>query len=355
MPPHRTGELDLHQIHTGRGNALLIVMPDATTVLVDAGDVPDGRPLELGPRRPNGAQSAGAAVAQYIRRLGFTRLDYAVFSHYHDDHIGGVADLAANIEIARWIDRGDQPAPPKFPVVQKYKEAKARFAGPHLSVTVGATNEIKPRVPTPGFSIRTVAANGNLWTGQGSRYKAAFPKNWQQLPPRLQPNENHFSVAFLIVQGAFRYFTGADLIGVALDGLPAWHDLETPLASAVGPVDVAVLNHHGWLDTTNEFFLRTLAPRVAILPAWHASHPDHGVLRRLRSPRGPQPDLFTTTLLDAPAAIFRYLGNAFQNKEGHVVVRVAPDGNTYQVFVLDAEQETTGIVSVRRYETKLRK
>lgn len=89
-----------------------------------------------------------------------------------------------------------------------------------------------------------------------------------------------------------------------------------------------------------------LAPRVAIVPAWHVSHPDHGVLRRLRSPRGPRPDLFITTLLDAPAAIFRYLNRPFRNTEGHIVVRVAPDGKEYRVFVLDATRTDRRILSV---------
>ena len=111
-------------------------------------------------------------------------------------------------------------------------------------------------------------------------------------------------------------------------------------------MDVAVINHHGWLDSTNEFFLRTLAPKVAILPAWHASHPDHGVLRRLRSPRGPRPDLFTTALLEASEAVFGYLREPFRNREGHIVVRVAAGGQEYRVYVLDAADPAAPVKQV---------
>jgi hypothetical protein len=73
-----------------------------------------------------------------------------------------------------------------------------------------------------------------------------------------------------------------------------------------------------------------------IVPAWHASHPDHGVLRRLVSPRVYSPaDLFATTLLDAPRAVFSYLREPFKSSEGHIVVRVQPGGEAYRVFVLD--------------------
>ncbi len=108
------------------------------------------------------------------------------------------------------------------------------------------------------------------------------------------------------------------------------------------------LNHHGWLDTTNNAFLRTLQPRVVVIPAWHASHPDHSVLRRLRSPRlgFALPDLFITELLDAPRAVFGYLGNAFKSNEGHIVIRVTPGGGTYSVFVLDDRQEDPSVKAI---------
>jgi hypothetical protein len=174
-----------------------------------------------------------------------------------------------------------------------------------------------------------------------STLTAAFPTIGEICP-------NHFSIALRIRYGRFDYFTGGDLVGVPLDDLPEWHDLETPVARAIGPVDVAVLNHHGWLDTTNPFFLRTLQPRVVVIPAWHATHPDHGVVRRLRSARfaGGPPDLFITSLLDAPRAVFSYLGEVFRSTEGHVVVRVSPGGRQYSVIILDHAREQALVKAV---------
>jgi hypothetical protein len=107
-----------------------------------------------------------------------------------------------------------------------------------------------------------------------------------------------------------------------------------------------VLDHHGWLDTTNEFFLDTLQPRVVIIPAWHATHPDHGVLRRLLSAKS-KPDLFITSLLDAPRAIFSYLGPVFKSTEGHVVTRVSAGGATYRVVILDDANPTQLVCGAR--------
>ena len=88
------------------------------------------------------------------------------------------------------------------------------------------------------------------------------------------------------------------------------------------------------------------------MPAWHASHPDHGVARRLVS----RPlwgsaapglrDIFLTTLLETPGAIFRYLGPVFASTEGHVVVRVQPGGAAYRVIVLDDRDAARRVISV---------
>jgi beta-lactamase superfamily II metal-dependent hydrolase len=357
LPVWTPGTLDIHQIQTGRGNAAFFVFPDGTTMLLDAGEVPGeggrrGR-FEIGPQRPNASKSVAGWLASYVQRFGprgrSAALDYAVVTHYHDDHMGALPEFSRLIPIGTLIDRGEDPPPPTYPVVRAYFDFRRGFPQDKVQkVRVGETGQIDQRQHDPSFEIRVVAANGQVWTGKKNAVRTHFPTGWQKLHISEQPTENDCSIAFLLRYGAFRYFTGGDLAGVPLDYLPAWHDLETPVARATGPVDVAVLNHHGWLDSTNGAFLQMLRPKVAVIPAWHATHPDHSVVRRLRSPgKGiERPELFLTTLLEAPRAVLSYLGSdVFRNAEGHVVVRVAPGGGSYTVLVLDATSEAAPVVS----------
>jgi hypothetical protein len=275
-------------------------------------------------------------------------LDYAVVTHYHDDHMGALTRITELIPITTLIDRGDDPAPPTFPVVRSYFDFRKSFRGVVQPLRIGRTDQIVPRrspSSAKDFDVRNVAGNGSVWTGTGTDTRNVFPPNWRSLPKADQPSENDFSLALLIRYGRFRYYTGGDLAGVVLDEGPSWRDLETPVAQAIGAVDVAVLNHHGWLDTTNPFFLRTLNPRVVVIPAWHATHPDHSVLRRLRSPswKPAPPDLFITSLLDAPRAIFSYLGESFKSTDGHIVVRVPSGGESYEVIILDDTSEAATV------------
>ena len=351
LPAWSPGTLDIHQIQTGRGNAAFLIFPDGTTMLIDAGAVPDRPGPQLAPARPDNSKTPGEWIARYIEQFSPRKppsLDYAVITHYHDDHVGGIAALSARIPIARLIDRGDVPAPAPGGVIDGYREFLSRFSGKRETFLPGRADQIVPGRSPSDFEVRNVAANGDVWTGAGTKTHHVFPAGWNRLPPAEQPSENEFSIALRIRFGRFRYYSGGDLTGVPLDNLPAWHDIETPVARAVGPVDAEVLDHHGWLDSTNAFFLETLQPRVVIVPAWHATHPDHSVLRRVLSTRiypGPR-DLFITELLDAPRAIFSYLGEPFKSTRGHIAIRVTDGGARYSVFILEDRDDLRRIIAV---------
>ena len=89
LPAWTPGMLDIHQIATGRGNAALFILPDGTTLLVDAGAAGDGIP-ETDPH-PDASRTPGAWIARYIKRhlpAGVGDLDYALITHFHPDHMG---------------------------------------------------------------------------------------------------------------------------------------------------------------------------------------------------------------------------------------------------------------------------
>src|SRR5271165_2734231 len=114
LPLWSPGTLDIHQIQTGRGNAAFLIFPDGTTLLVDAGAVPDRQGLEIGPARPDATRTPGEWIAQYIRDfspLTPATLDYALMTHYHDDHIGAINAVGEAIPIRTLLDRGELPAP----------------------------------------------------------------------------------------------------------------------------------------------------------------------------------------------------------------------------------------------------
>jgi hypothetical protein len=124
--------------------------------------------------------------------------------------------------------------------------------------------------------------------------------------------------------------------------------METPVAQAVGPVEVSLLNHHGNRDSQNAFFVSSLRPQVFLIAVWSADHPAHDVLERMYSERlypGPR-DVFATNMLEANKLVIGPLLDRLKSSQGHIVVRVDPGGETFRVIVLDDSAETYRVKSI---------
>ena len=134
----------------------------------------------------------------------------------------------------------------------------------------------------PDFSARVLSVNGDVWTGTGDASRSLFPPV-AGMPPADLPTENMCSIAVRLQYGSFRYYTGGDLSDDTAYGRLPWHDIESPVAEACGPVSVAVANHHGYYDADGPAAVRALKPRAWIIPGWHVTHPALSTLSTLLS------------------------------------------------------------------------
>lgn len=402
LPAWTPGTLDIHHISTGMGVATLFIFPDGTTMLLDAGELDRSDPRTHSPRNtpphPNPSRLTHEWIAHYVRLMlphePQPTLDYALITHFHDDHMGCITDLAPLsptgayrqsgitgvgdlLPIRTLIDRGhsypfalDDPFvtawiaqhPHMLDPYRKFSKTMQNYFrfiewqqahnGMHVAqAQAGRTDQIVLRRQAenyPDLQIRIVCANGEVWTGQGNEKVGYIPPVEELVHTGHLPDENLFSIGVLVCYGPFRYWNGADIPGIVELDTPPWCDLETPVARAIGAVDVHVLNHHGYLNTHNEFYVRTLRPRVMVHQVWSADQPGHSVLRRLTSTYlypGPR-DLFATDMLEATRIVIGDLiDRAYKSQHGHVLVRVEPGGR-YGVIVLDDGEENCPVKAV---------
>lgn len=378
LPPWTRGTLDIHQLSTGRGNSALLLFPDGTTLLVDAGAAADRQPFADADPRPDATRSPGGWIVEFIRRAlapNAPHLDYALLTHFHGDHMGqvtpasppsksgqykltGLTEVGDAIPIATLIDRGADDPYVKAPATdESYKnyrafvEEQTKSRGLHYEpIRVGRNDQItlrKGAADFPTFEVRNVAANGIVWTGTGDETRLVFPP-LASIAKEDLPNENMCSIGLRIRYGAFDFFTGGDMPGIPEPGAPDWHSIESAVAKAIGPIDVQVTNHHGSIDPASPQFLQTLRSSVIIIPAWSATHPSQDVLKRILSTRlyPPPHDVFITTLRTPTAASIGPRVDQLKATHGHIVVRVAPGGATYRVYVLDDLSPSAPVLSV---------
>jgi glyoxylase-like metal-dependent hydrolase (beta-lactamase superfamily II) len=354
LAPWTPGTLDIHQIATGRGNAAFVQFPAGATLLIDAGDAGD---VQYADPLPNGSRPPGEWVARYVARMMRGRdahLDYVLLTHFHPDHVGGIARLGALVPIGTIVDRGYDYLPPPatdrtFAGYRRFVDAQVNERGAKVvHARAGTADQIVDGHSDPAFEVRVVAVNDQVWTGEGAKSVTRFPALSTITVAEDRPTENMCSVALRIRYGRFDYFTGGDMPGYPVPGAPPWHDTETDVARAIGPTDVHVVNHHGSIEEENPFWLATLRSRVLIVPAWSATHPSPDVLKRMLSRRVyPEPrDIFVTVFRDATKAATGPRALQVTSDHGHVVIRVEPGGRRYWVVVLDDLSESYRITSV---------
>lgn len=384
LPAWQPGFLDIHHINTGRGDAAFMVFPDGTTMLVDAGDMSETHPRTTSSRNaklvPNRSKTAPEWIVDYIDQFMPKKqergLDYALITHYHDDHFGeidslrriapgryqltGIMEVGTLIPIKKLIDRGfDFPLDLKDANVQSQKRFTADAYGmiPTLkeywkfidfqskelgleneALQVGSNNQIVMQHHPKDyleFKVQNIASNGNIWTGYDDSFYFLFKEG-------EYPGENPLSNAIRIDYGRFNYYTGGDIAGIDGYGETDINSLESHVAPVVGPVDVATLNHHGNRDSQNPFYVRTIRPRVWIQQNWTADHPGEEVLRRITSKElypGDR-DIFSTIMLQGTKDVIGGRLDQYKSQNGHIVVRVYDNGDTYDIYVLnDATEE----------------
>ena len=124
--------------------------------------------------------------------------------------------------------------------------------------------------------------------------------------------------------------------------------METAVAQAVGPVEVAAANHHGNRDSTNAYFVSALQPRLWLLQVWSSDHPSHDVLDRMLS-RELYPgdrDVLATNMSEANRIVIGPMLDRLLSARGHIVIRVDKGGGTYRAIIVDDTDESMRVTAV---------
>ena len=92
-----------------------------------------------------------------MTEAGLKQIDYLISTHYHVDHIGGMAELVKRIPVGTFIDHGPRRVEEREQV-QGFAASYAELYGKakHLVVKPG------DKIPITGLDWRIVTAGGNV-------------------------------------------------------------------------------------------------------------------------------------------------------------------------------------------------
>jgi competence protein ComEC len=229
------------------GQATLFVTPTGQSLLIDTGwPGNDGRDADR--------------IVAAAKKAGIRKIDYVVITHFHTDHVGGLPQLAARIPIGTVIDHGDNRESTDAPTVQgwqAYQELLAAKKFKRLTVKPGDSLPISS-TSVDGLQATVVSADGAVIDHPlpGAGQENATCKNAEAYP--TDQTENVRSVGTLITFGKLRILDLGDLT----------RDKEMELVcprNKLGAIDIYIVSHHGWSQSSSPALLNAIAPRVAIM------------------------------------------------------------------------------------------
>ena len=233
--------LDIYVIDVEGGNATLLIPPSGESLLIDTGNV-----------GPEAAVRDAERIMAAVQDARLTQIDHLIVTHWHNDHFGGLAELAKRIPIKHFIDHGAnvQPAPAADEFLAKiYPQLYANAK--HAVVKPG------DRIAVAGLDVRVV-------TSAGETIKAALPGAGAPNPycADFKPGDNNaedpMSVGVYIKFGKFRT--------VHLGDLTKNKEFELMCPNnRIGAVDLFLGLHHGVSSSNSEVMIHATHPRVAIM------------------------------------------------------------------------------------------
>lgn len=226
--PVSTDALTVTFIDVGQGDSALIETANGTSLLIDGGEY----------------DAYSEHLAPFLAERSITSIDYAVVSHYHTDHMGGISELLETGAVGKLLI-------PKYDDANQNRERIIKKAKKHdVEISeICAGDVIDLGDPNLEISVLHPLEGGFS-----------------------QENENSNSLVLMLDYLGEKFLFTGDLEADAEDSLRKRYDLEA---------DILKVGHHGSSSSTSRKFLVAVDPTYAVISAGENNrygHPHYEVL-----------------------------------------------------------------------------
>ena len=231
-PEQKDKALHIYFIDVEGGQATLFVTPAGQSLLIDTGwPGNDGRDADR--------------IVAAAKKAGISKIDYVLITHFHDDHVGGVPQLAARFPVGTFIDHGDNRETTDAVTEKDWQAYKAVLATGKYQRISAKPGDV---LPVKGMRATIISSDASLIEKPlpGAGQENPYCKDAEQFP--ADKTENLRSLGTYIDFGKLRILDLGDLT----------HDKEMQLmcpTNKIGKIDIYIVSHHGWAQSSSPAFV----------------------------------------------------------------------------------------------------
>ena len=229
--PVADGEIEVHFVDVGQGDCAIIRTPDGN-IIIDAG-----------------TNSSEDQMKAYIDKLGIDSFEYAIFTHPHEDHIGGAEVVMRNYKVNNVLI-------------------------PDLAATTKVYETMLDSIEESGANVVVIEAGKELEFTVGSLVAKVLG------PVEIDDDKNNASIVMNVKYGKTGILFTGDAEVKSEELLLKKYKLGQLRA------DIIKLGHHGSDTSSSLDFLRAVSPKVGIISCGVDNtygHPNAEILTRLES------------------------------------------------------------------------
>ncbi|MBO4216749.1 MAG: MBL fold metallo-hydrolase [Clostridia bacterium] len=226
------GELAVHFIDIGQGDAILLRFPTGENMLIDTGD-----------------RDGSNTLVKYLQSQSVKTLDYLVLTHPDSDHIGEAYDVLSN-----------------FTVKNLWMSSKTSTTKTYLNILEKA-DELGLEIETP-FS-------GDVFTVGEGKFTVLSP-----VDGKSYGNTNNASIVMKFEYGSVSVMFTGDAES------PTEDDILSAYGASSLRCDILKCGHHGSSSSTSQAFLNAVAPRYAVISCGAGNtygHPHRETMEKLNA------------------------------------------------------------------------
>ena len=224
------GEIVVHFIDVGQGDAELIMTSDGKTVLIDSG-TPESRTVLTG----------------YLKEQGVKKIDYFVLTHPHADHIGGAAAVLDAFDVVNVI-MTDAPT------------------------TTSTYKKVLQKIDEKDFGVIFAEAGKEYCLGEAKITILGPVSDYSD-------DLNNTSIVLRLTYGRTVFMFTGDA------EKKAEQDMLTKFPASYFRADVLKLGHHGSSNSTSDGWFFAVSPEYAVISCGRNNdygHPHREILSLLK-------------------------------------------------------------------------